>query len=38
MFPQYDKAIYRDSDTVVLGDIAELYDVDLKDNYVGAVT
>ena len=38
MFPQYDKAIYLDSDTVVLGDIAELYDVDLKDNYVGAVT
>lgn len=38
MFPQYDKAIYIDSDTVVLGDISELYDADLKDNYVGAVT
>lgn len=38
MFPQYDKAIYIDSDTVVLGDISELYDTDLKDNYVGAVT
>lgn len=37
MFPQYDKAIYIDSDTVVLGDIAELYNHDLKDNYVGAV-
>lgn len=38
MFPQYDKAIYIDSDTVVLSDISELYDTDLKDNYVGAVT
>ena len=38
MFPQYDKTIYIDSDTVVLGDISELYDTDLKDNYVGAVT
>ena len=38
MFPQYDKAIYIDSDTVILGDISELYDTDLKDNYVGAVT
>lgn len=36
MFPDYDKAIYIDSDTVVLGDISELFDVDIKDNYVGA--
>ena len=36
MFPEYEKAIYIDSDTVVLGDISELYDVDIKDNYVGA--
>ncbi len=36
MFPEYDKAIYIDSDTVVLGDISELYDYDLGDNYVGA--
>lgn len=36
MFPDYDKAIYIDSDTIVLGDIAELYNHDLKDNYVGA--
>ena len=32
MFPQYDKAIYLDCDTVILGDIAELYHLDLGDN------
>ncbi len=37
MFPQYDKAVYLDSDTVVLGDISRMYDHDLKDWYVGAV-
>lgn len=37
MFPQYDKAIYLDCDTVLCTDIAELYDIDVKDNYVGAV-
>jgi len=36
MFPEYDKAIYIDSDTVVLGDISELYCKELGDNYVGA--
>ena len=36
MFPQYDKAIYIDSDTIVLGDISKMYDYDLKENYVGA--
>lgn len=36
MFPEYDKAIYIDSDTVVLGDMSELYSYDLGDNYVGA--
>lgn len=36
MFPAYDKAIYIDSDTIVLGDISELYDHDLGDNLVGA--
>lgn len=32
----YNKAIYIDSDTIVLGDISELYNEDIKDNYVGA--
>lgn len=36
MFPQYSKAIYIDSDTVVQGDISELYDTDIGDAYVGA--
>ena len=38
MFPQYDKGIYLDSDIVVLGDIAELYEVELGDNLRGACT
>lgn len=38
MFPEYDKAIYIDSDTIVLGDISELYHHELGDNYVGAAT
>lgn len=36
MFPEYDKAIYIDSDTVVLTDIAELFDHNLGDNYLAA--
>lgn len=36
MYPKYNKAIYIDSDTIVLGNIAEMYDHDLGDNYVGA--
>ncbi len=36
MFPEYDKAIYIDSDTIVQGDISELYNHELGDNYIGA--
>ncbi|MBO4421791.1 MAG: 1-acyl-sn-glycerol-3-phosphate acyltransferase [Clostridia bacterium] len=36
MFHNYDKAIYIDSDTVVQGDISELFDTDIGDCYVGA--
>ncbi len=36
MFPQYDKGIYIDSDVIVLGDLAELYDTPLGDCYIGA--
>ena len=36
MFPEYDKAIYIDSDTIVQGDISELYNTDIKDAYIGA--
>jgi lipopolysaccharide biosynthesis glycosyltransferase len=36
MYPAYDKVIYLDCDTVVLGDISELYETDLGEHYVGA--
>ena len=36
MFPQYDKGIYLDSDIVVPGDIAKLYQVELGDHLFGA--
>ncbi len=38
MFPQYDKAIYIDSDVVVNSDIAELYNTELGNNLIGACT
>lgn len=37
MFPQYRKAVYLDCDTVVLGDVSELYRENLGDSLVGAV-
>ena len=37
MFPQYDKAVYLDSDTVTLGDVGELYSYELGNNLIGAV-
>lgn len=36
LFPEYDKVIYLDSDVVVPGDIAKLFDVDLGGNLIGA--
>ena len=36
IFKEYDKGIYIDSDVVVPGDIAEMYDVELGDNIIGA--
>lgn len=38
LFPQYDKAIYIDSDTIVNDDIAKLYEIDLGNNLFGACT
>lgn len=38
MFPQYDKGIYVDSDVVISGDLAELFDTDIGDNFIGACT
>lgn len=36
LFPQYDKVVYLDCDLVVLGDISELYHIELGDNILGA--
>ncbi|MBE6582939.1 MAG: MarR family transcriptional regulator [Ruminococcaceae bacterium] len=36
LFPQYDKALYLDSDLVVTGDISELYNTELGENILGA--
>lgn len=36
MFPEYDKGIYVDSDIVLNTDIAELFDTDIGENYIGA--
>ena len=38
MFPEYDKAIYIDSDTCINADIKDLYNIDLKDNLFGGCT
>lgn len=37
MFPQFDKALYLDSDIIVLGDVSELYNTELGDTLVGAI-
>lgn len=34
MYPEYDKAIYIDSDTIVLGDISRLYNIDVSNHYL----
>ena len=36
IFPEYDKGIYIDSDVVVPGDIAQMYNIELGDNIIGA--
>lgn len=36
MFPQYDRGIYIDSDVVLTSDIANLYDIEIGDNLIGA--
>ena len=37
LFPQYDKVLYLDCDTIALADVAELYNIDIEDHYLGAV-
>ena len=36
LFPQYEKAIYIDADTILAGDIGELFDIDLGDKVMAA--
>ncbi len=36
LFPEYDKALYLDSDIAILSDIANLYNIDIGDNLIGA--
>lgn len=37
LYPQYDKVLYLDSDIIILEDIANLYNIDIGDNLVGAI-
>jgi len=37
LYPDYDRAIYLDSDIVVLGDISCFFDIDLENNVLGAI-
>lgn len=37
LFPVYEKGIYIDSDTILTGDIGELFDIDLEDNALAAM-
>ena len=38
LYPQYDKVVYIDSDTICLADIVDLYNVDMGDNLIAAVS
>lgn len=37
LYPEFDKAVYIDSDTICLADIVDLYNVDMEDNLIAAV-
>ena len=37
LFPIYEKAVYIDSDTILRGDIGELFDIELGDNAMAAM-
>lgn len=36
LYPQYDKVLYLDSDIIVVGDISELYNIDMGTNLIAA--
>ena len=37
LFPQYEKALYLDGDTILLGDVSELFETSLGETLIGAV-
>lgn len=37
MYPNYDKALYLDCDIAINNSISELFNIDIADNYVGAI-
>lgn len=37
MYPQYDKALYLDADIAINDSISNLFNIDIGDNYVGAI-
>ncbi len=37
LFPMYEKGVYIDSDTILMGDIGELFDIDLEDKVLAAM-
>lgn len=37
IFPEFDKILFLDSDTIVLKDLSELYNIDVQDYYIGGV-
>lgn len=37
LYPQYNKALYLDSDTAILADVADLYNEDMGDNLIAGV-
>lgn len=38
LYKEFDKALYIDADTIILDDIAKLYNINIKDNLLGGVT
>ena len=37
LFPEFDKVLYIDSDTILYRDIADLYSYEMGDNYIGGI-
>lgn len=37
LYPQYDKALYLDSDTTIVADVADLYNEEIEDNLIAGV-